>query len=248
MNKRHSTSSSPKRLWLYGKHACVAALENPDRHVHHIWITRNNLPWIQPYMQGIAHSVCEPKDLAKQLPEGAVHQGIALEVSPLPAVALEDMMEEASLLVVLDQVTDPHNVGAILRSAAAFGADAVVVHDRHAPKESSIIAKSASGALDIVPLISVTNIVYSLQDLKKEGFWIVGMAGDAPHTLAQLSEDAPQKIALVMGAEGEGLRRLTYETCDYLVRLPMDNRMESLNVSNAAAIALYELQRDKLEE
>jgi 23S rRNA (guanosine2251-2'-O)-methyltransferase len=248
MNKRHHSPRTSSKLWLYGRHACVSALENPDRQVYHVWVTRNNLPWVQPYLQGIAHSICEPKDLAKQLPEGAVHQGIALEVAPLPAVALEDIMEEAVLLVVLDQVTDPHNVGAILRSAAAFGADAVVVHDRHAPKESSIIAKSASGALDIVPLISVTNIVYSLQTLKEEGFWIVGMAGDAPHTLAQLGEDAPQKIALVLGAEGEGLRRLTLENCDYLVRLPMDSRMESLNVSNAAAIALYELQRDKLAE
>jgi 23S rRNA (guanosine2251-2'-O)-methyltransferase len=134
-----------------------------------------------------------------------------------------------------------------MRSSAAFGADSVIVHERHSPKESAIIAKVASGALDLIPLISVTNIVYGLKELQEAGFWCIGLAGEAEKTIGELAKDKPAKIALVLGAEGDGLRRLTAETCDFLVRLPIHAQMESLNVSNAAAIALYALRHDEME-
>ncbi len=246
MNNRRQKSTGGK-LWIYGKHACVAALENPNRTVHHAYVTKAVMEEIRPYLEGVAYGLVEAKDIAKYLPEDCVHQGIALEVAPLPTLDLADIIEdEATFVVVLDQVTDPHNVGAILRSSAAFGADAVIVHDRHAPKESSIIAKTASGALELVPLVTVTNIVYALKDLQKAGFWCIGLAGDATKTIAEIAEDAPAKIALVLGAEGDGLRRLTIENCDFLARLPMHPQMESLNVSNAAAIALYALLHEGL--
>jgi 23S rRNA (guanosine2251-2'-O)-methyltransferase len=245
---RKAKSGNGGKLWLYGKHACVAALENPRRIVHHAYVSRNLVDSFKPHLQGVAHSVVDAKDIAKHLPEDAVHQGIAMEVAPLEALELDEVIvEEASFVVVLDQVTDPHNVGAIMRSSAAFGADAVIVHERHSPKESAIIAKVASGALDLIPLVSVTNIVYGLKELQEAGFWCIGLAGEAEKTIGEIAEDKPAKIALVLGAEGDGLRRLTAETCDFLVRLPIHAQMESLNVSNAAAIALYALRHDEME-
>jgi 23S rRNA (guanosine2251-2'-O)-methyltransferase len=180
------------------------------------------------------------------LPAGAVHQGIALLADPLPAVAVEDIVERANalaeaLLVILDQATDPHNVGAVLRSAAAFGASAVIVPDRRAPDITGALAKAASGALETVPLVRVTNLARAMELLKASGFWCVGLDPEAEQTLAETR--LAGKIALVLGAEGEGMRRLTRETCDLLVRIPMATGIGSLNVSNAAAIALYELAR-----
>ncbi|MCR6633253.1 MAG: 23S rRNA (guanosine(2251)-2'-O)-methyltransferase RlmB [Magnetospirillum sp.] len=177
------------------------------------------------------------------MPPGAVHQGVGALCEPLPAPAIEDIARDGAqrdhaVIMVLDQVTDPHNVGAIVRSAAAFGALAVVVPDRHAPEETGALAKAASGALERLPLVRVTNVVRALEQLKEAGFWVAGMAGEAPGTLA--SQKLSGRIALVMGAEGEGLRRLTREHCDFLVKLPMTGAVESLNVSNAAAVALYE--------
>lgn len=240
MNKKKTSGGG--KLFIYGKHASLAALENPNRIVHHAYVSRNLAASFQPYLSGVSHSVVDPRDIEKMLPEGAVHQGIVLEVSPLEQLDLEDIIDEASLILVLDQVSDPHNVGAIMRSCAAFEADALIVHERHAPKESAIIAKTACGALEMLPLISVTNIVYALEELKEAGFWCVGLAGEAQQNIADFVADKPAKIALILGAEGEGMRRLTAERCDFLVRLPISSQMESLNVSNAAAIALYALQ------
>lgn len=177
-----------------------------------------------------------------------MHQGIAVLAEHLESPGIEDIGRLAqnrdhAVVMVLDQVTDPHNVGAILRSAAAFGALAVVVTDRHSPEETGTLAKSASGALEVMPLVRVTNMVRALEQLKEAGFWTAGLAGEATQTLAQAKLSG--KIALVMGAEGEGLRRLTREHCDHLVKLPMSDLVESLNVSNAAAISLYELARDQ---
>ncbi len=185
--------------------------------------------------------LADGKQLDNLLPAGSVHQGIVIECEPLQQPSLQDWLarEENKPILILDQVTDPHNVGAILRSAAAFDIGAVISTDRHAPHETGVMAKTASGAMDIVPYIMVANLVQAIGHIKKAGYWIYGMDGEATQSLHQVKFDA--KTALVMGAEGRGLRRLTGEHCDMLVKLPMGGRMESLNVSNAAAIAMYEL-------
>jgi len=242
-------SDMRKGLWLAGVHAVSAALENPNRKFNRILVTAEaarNHDRLLKARAPIGIEVVSKNDIEKNLPAGAIHQGIAALVDPLPPIHIEDLVEMAQgkddcILIVLDQVTDPHNVGAILRSAAAFGALAVIVPDRHAPEETTALAKSASGALERMPLVRVTNLARALDDLKKGGFWICGLAADGPVTLSQAKLSG--KIALCLGAEGDGLRRLTRETCDHLVRLPMTGDMESLNVSNAAAIALYEFVR-----
>jgi 23S rRNA (guanosine2251-2'-O)-methyltransferase len=184
------------------------------------------------------------------LPEGAVHQGWALEVDPLPEGDLDDVLRAAevtqgrSIVLVLDQVSDPHNVGAILRSAAAFGALAVIIGEHGAPPATGVLAKAASGALDTVPLVRAVNLARALGKLKEGGFWCCGLDETAPASLASL--DLGPRVALVLGSEGTGLRRLVRERCDYLARLPTRPMLPSLNVSNAAAVALYELMRGEL--
>jgi 23S rRNA (guanosine2251-2'-O)-methyltransferase len=178
------------------------------------------------------------------LTEDAVHQGVALLVEPLEPVALEDAIAASDgPVLLLDQVTDPRNVGAILRSAAAFGAACVVLQDRHAPPETGALARAASGALDIVPVVREVNLSRAIASLQKSGFWVMGLAGDASRTLAE-ARPRDRRVALVLGAEDTGLRRLQRETCDELVRLPITPAMESLNVAAAAAVALYEVIRD----
>jgi 23S rRNA (guanosine2251-2'-O)-methyltransferase len=240
-------------LLLWGTHPVLAALANPERRCHRLLataeaarsheteLTRLGRQHRLPGLETVSRA-----ELDQWLPPGAVHQGIALSADPLPALGVEDLADLAvgrdkAVVMVLDQVTDPHNVGAILRSAAAFGALGVVMQDRNAPEETGTLAKSASGALERLPLVKATNLARALETLKQAGFWIAGMAGDAPVTLAEAKLSG--KIALVMGSEGEGLRRLTREHCDYLVKLPQSDLVESLNVSNAAAVALYELAR-----
>jgi 23S rRNA (guanosine2251-2'-O)-methyltransferase len=240
-------------FWLFGLHAVRAALANPRRHIHRILVTRELAGEL---FEGIDRSA-RPRPLptpesmdrdaiGRLLPAGAVHQGVAARVEPLPYIALEDLTADLdpqapALLVVLDQVSDPHNVGAILRSAAAFGAKAVIVTERHAAPETGTLAKSASGALDVVPLIRVANLARALELLKKANFWCLGFAADAPDSLpkAKLAE----RVALVLGSEGQGMRRLTREGCDLLLSLPTGGPIDQLNVSNAAAIALYEWAR-----
>lgn len=177
--------------------------------------------------------------LEKLLPKDAVHQGAAALVHPLAEPPLHELYD-AKLLLLLDQVTDPHNVGAILRSAAAFGASAVIATDDHAAPENGALAKAACGALDIVPYIKITNLAATLEELKKQQFWCIGLEGDTKLTIDKAR--TYDKKALVLGAEGKGLRRLTAEKCDLLVKIPIQPAMESLNVSNAAAVALYALQ------
>jgi 23S rRNA (guanosine2251-2'-O)-methyltransferase len=230
--------------WLYGLHAVRAALENPDRRLLRLLATEDvasELPGdrIQP-------EIVDRGQIDEALPRGAVHQGVALLADPLPERSVEDVADRAAgldraVIVVLDQVTDPRNIGAILRSAAAFGALAVVVTERNAPETTAVLAKSASGAIETVPLVRVTNLSRALQTLAEAGFWSVGLDGDASKDLSQV--DLTGRIAFVMGAEGKGLRRLTREQCDHLARIPMPGAMASLNVSNAAAIALYEATR-----
>lgn len=241
-------------VWLYGLHPSAAAWVNPDRRVHRLLVTESGRAAMEPAMaEAKAKGLNRPGitrveriDLDRMLPPGAVHQGIALDVAPLPEVGIEDVCaaaasDSSALVVVLDQVTDPHNVGAILRSAAAFGARAVLVTERHAPETTGVLAKSASGALEVVPLVRVTNLARALGELQEAGFWSVGLAESGAQTLAQCNLTG--RTALVMGAEGSGLRRLTMERCDVIARLPTQGPVGSLNVSNAAAVALYEVAR-----
>ena len=185
-------------------------------------------------------TMAEVTDLARLVPSDAPHQGVVIEVEPLDEIWLGDLLTEAderAILLVLDQVTDPHNVGAILRSAAAFGAIGIVTQDRHSPSEGGVLAKAASGALETVPWARVVNLARALDEIAEAGFWKIGLAGDATTDL----KDAlgPSRIALVLGAEGPGMRANTRDHCDAIARLPITRMVESLNVSNAAAIALY---------
>jgi len=236
-----------KALWLYGIHPVTAALGNAARQPVSLVATRAAAERLQSSFPDLTVpiEITDSAGVAALLPEDAVHQGLALQCVPLAQPYLEDVIagpDAPATLVVLDQVTDPHNVGAILRTSAVFGAGAVVIQDRHAPPESGVLAKSASGALESVPLIRIGNLARSLEVLKEAGYWIVGLDGDSEAGLVGLGEKG--KTALVLGAEGQGLRRLTAETCDFLVKIPMaPNAVGSLNVSNAAAVALYELTR-----
>jgi 23S rRNA (guanosine2251-2'-O)-methyltransferase len=179
----------------------------------------------------------ERQAIERRLPPGAVHQGLALQADPLPDVDLASAVFGKNLVLVLDQVQDPHNIGAILRSAAVFGAGAVVLQDRHSPAATGALAKSASGALERLPLVRVVNLARGLDELKDLGFWIVGLDAAGPERLDRIAGD--RRIALVLGAEGAGLRRLSREACDILAKIPHAGGMASLNVSNAAAVALY---------
>jgi 23S rRNA (guanosine2251-2'-O)-methyltransferase len=188
----------------------------------------------------VAVTLAEASDLGRLVPSDAPHQGVVIDVEPLDDVWLDGLLHEArehAVLLVLDQVTDPHNVGAILRSAAAFGAIGIVTQDRHSPPEGGALARAASGALELVPWARVVNLARALEEVGEAGFWRIGLTGDAEIEL----KDAlgSPRVALVLGAEGPGLRQNTREHCDALARLPIGDAVESLNVSNAAAIALY---------
>jgi 23S rRNA (guanosine2251-2'-O)-methyltransferase len=179
-------------------------------------------------------------DLGRLVPSDAPHQGVVIDVEPLEDAWLDGLLHgagERAILLVLDQVTDPHNLGAILRSAAAFGAIGIVTQDRHSPPESGVVAKAASGALERMPWVRVVNLARALEEIGEAGFWRIGLAGDAEPLLSEAL--GPPRIALVLGAEGPGLRHNTREHCDALARLPISDSIESLNVSNAAAVALY---------
>ena len=237
--KSHQSHGSPNRPRLWGKHAVAAALDNPERKVLRAWATRESAEFMQ-FSKDVAVTFAEAPDLGRLVPHDAPHQGVVIEVEPLEDVWLDGLLteaEEQAVLLVLDQVTDPHNVGAILRSAAAFGAIGIVTQDRHSPPESGVIAKSASGALERVPWARVVNLARALEEIGEAGFWRIGLAGDADTDL----KDAlgPKRVALVLGAEGSGLRPNTREHCDALAKLPICDAIESLNVSNAAAVALY---------
>jgi 23S rRNA (guanosine2251-2'-O)-methyltransferase len=221
----------------------AAALGNPARKVLRAWVTRDAAA-AMPFPKDLPVTFADVADLGRLVPHDAPHQGVVIEAEPLEDVWLGDMLGDApndpgsrAVLLVLDQVTDPHNVGAILRSAAAFGAIGIVTQDRHSPPESGALAKAASGALERVPWARVVNLARALEEIGEAGFWRVGLAGEADMEL----KDAlgPPRIALVLGAEGPGLRLNTREHCDALARLPISGDVDSLNVSNAAAVALY---------
>ena len=238
------SSQDPSRLWLWGLHACLTALQNPHRKCFRLFTTSSAFKDLSPLQQDCLpkHEIVEGSAIARLLPEGAVHQGIALEVAPLPEPSFLEMSQcERGVIIVLDQVTDPHNVGAILRTARALGALGVVMTDRHSPPLEGALAKAAAGALDLLPIWKVTNLARMLEDLKDAGFWTVGLSEHGEKPIAK--EDYPPKIALIMGAEGAGMRRLTQDKCDFLVHLPTDPAFSTLNVSVAFALALYELSR-----
>jgi 23S rRNA (guanosine2251-2'-O)-methyltransferase len=217
----------------------AAALANPERTIAKLWVTREAAAAFD-IAPTIPVTYADAADLGRLVPGDAPHQGIVAEVEKLPDIWLTDILEEAPErrpLLVLDQVTDPHNVGAILRSAAAFDAIGIVTQDRHAPPESGALAKAASGALETVPWVRVVNLARALDEIAEAGFWRVGLTGEAEMTLGEAL--GPLRVALVLGAEGEGMRQNTEAHCDALARLPISDRVESLNVSNAAAIALY---------
>ncbi|HTO39815.1 MAG TPA: 23S rRNA (guanosine(2251)-2'-O)-methyltransferase RlmB [Rhizomicrobium sp.] len=233
-------------LWLYGLHAVRAALENPVRKVHRLVLTEREAEELgKKALARVRHEIASMDAIGKLLPPGAVHQGVALNCDKLPSRALEDVLPPAAgkrrVVLILDQITDPHNAGAILRSAAAFGVDAVVVQDRHAPPESGVLAKAASGALDVVPIATVVNIARTLELLGQQEFWRVALAGDGDLPLREAI--SPGDMALVLGSEGSGVRRLVRERCDTSAAIPIASATESLNVSNAAAVALYEIKR-----
>ncbi len=231
-------------VFIYGLHPVAAALANQHRRARRLLLTEEGEaaladklppPWAQQ------HERVERGKLDQVLGRDAVHQGIALLADPLPPPPLTAVLERRGPLLVLDQVTDPRNVGAILRSAAAFGVAGVIVQDRHAPEETGAMAKAASGALETVPLIRAVNLSRTLVALKAAGLWTVGLAADGPPLRGTTLRE--RRVALVLGAEGTGLRRLTRDTCDEVVGLAMPGTMESLNVSAAATVALYELTR-----
>ena len=237
--KSHQSHGTANRPRFWGKHAVSAALDNPDRKVLRAWATREASEFMQ-LPKEVQVTLAEAPDLGRLVPTDAPHQGIVIEVEPLEDAWLDDVLAEApehAVLLVLDQVTDPHNVGAILRSAAAFGAVGIVTQDRHSPPEGGALAKAASGALERVPWVRVVNLARALEQIGEAGFWRIGLAGEAEADLK--SALGPPRVALVLGAEGAGMRQNTREHCDALARLPITDSIESLNVSNAAAVALY---------
>ncbi len=237
----HRPSQAPgNRPRFWGRHAVFAALANPERVVRKVWATREAAGELQlPSTTPVVYA--DAADLGRMVPSDAPHQGLVIDVEPLEDVWLGDLLEQGRddrrPLIVLDQVTDPHNVGAVLRSAAAFDALGIVTQDRHAPPESGALARSASGALETVPWVRVVNLARALDEIAEAGFWRIGLTGHATQTLNETIGDA--RIALVLGAEGEGMRQNTEAHCDQLAKLPISPKVESLNISNAAAIALY---------
>ena len=237
---RGSGRASTGQVRLWGHHAVEAALMNPARRHHKLWATREAIAELDGELpQDFAVEYAAPSDLDRLVSRDAPHQGLVLDCAPLDDMFLDDVLDgdPTRPIVLLDQVTDPHNVGAIMRSAAAFGAAALVTQDRHAPPEGGVIGKSASGALEVLPWVRVVNLARALEQIAEAGYWRIGLTGTADATLGETLAAGP--IALVLGAEGEGMRQNIESHCDVLAKLPIGDQIESLNVSNAGAIALY---------
>ncbi|MCB9994069.1 MAG: RNA methyltransferase [Hyphomicrobiaceae bacterium] len=241
--KRHVRPSDDGAIYLYGLHTVEAALGNAKRKKVRLLATPNALArlGLTEATAPVPLTLSTPRDLDRLVGNDAVHQGAVLEVQPLARPTMKALAEEASLIVLLDQVTDPHNVGAILRTACAFAADAVITTARYAPQETGVLAKSASGALDQVAFIEVRNLGEAITELQAEGFFVAGLDSEAEKALP-VGRPAP-KTAIVLGAEGKGLRQKTRELSNAMYRLDMPGTIKSLNVSNAAAICLFALSR-----
>ena len=241
-----SKPAPPGRIWLYGQHAVAAALGNPDRPCYRVLATEATLQGIEvaAKLRALTPEKVPAERIAQLLPPDMLHQGLAASVGPLPDRDADELgtdPDSRSLVLALDQINDPRNLGAILRTAAALGVEGVLLPDRRSAELGGACAKAASGALDLVPLVEVVNLGRTLAGLKQRGYWIVGL--DAAASAALEALDLPPRVVIVLGSEGEGLRRLVAEQCDHLARLDIDPRMESLNVSVAAGIALYLLAR-----
>lgn len=225
--------------WLFGKHAVEAAIANPKRKIKKALFTKEAKQKLGKL--SLNHEIVTSAVLQQHCKQ-QVHQGMALLVEPLEYQHVSDVEiidGKPTTLLALDQVQDPHNVGAIIRSVAAFGIDGIILPEAHSPKESGVLAKAAAGAIEIVPIYYVSNLVQTLQQLQKKSFWVFGMDIEAENSLPIIKEY--QRRIIVLGSEGDGMRHLTKQTCDLLVKIPMHPQMESLNVSNAAAITLYSL-------
>ncbi|WP_353284332.1 23S rRNA (guanosine(2251)-2'-O)-methyltransferase RlmB [Wolbachia endosymbiont (group A) of Lasioglossum fulvicorne] len=243
------SSKTNENFWLYGKHTCMSALKNKNRRCIELLATENFHREHEKEIRqcvdskGIKVRLVENKILNDVLPKGANHQGIALNVAPiLYNLSIEEIANssDSSTIVILDQVTDTHNIGSILRTSACFNVDAVVLPHNHSPSENASIAKAASGALDIVPLIYVTNIVKTMGHLKKVGYWCYGFDCNAGEDIEEIKSFGKKRV-IIFGSEEKGMRRLVKENCDYLLKIPISNVIDSLNVSNAAAIGLYSI-------
>lgn len=235
--RRPRAAARSSAYWIYGRHAAAAALANPERRIRRVLAAGDAAP-------GVRAETADAAGIAALLPPGAVHQGLAVLAEPLAPAPLDAALSAPpgpAAAVALDRLSDPRNLGTVLRSAAGFGAAAVIVPGRHAPRETGALAKAASGALERVPVPRPANLVRALAAARRAGFWTVGLDAAAPNALG--GADLPERCLFVLGAEGRGLRRLTRETCDLMVRIPVDAATESLNVSASAAIALYEWAR-----
>jgi 23S rRNA (guanosine2251-2'-O)-methyltransferase len=223
---------------LYGWHTVAAALNNPQRHIRKLWLSENAARRLadENIALSVTPEIVRPALIDSRLGPDAVHQGLLAEADPLPSPDIDELPQEGMVLV-LDQITDPHNVGAILRSAAAFAVKAIVTTARHSPEATGVLAKSASGALELVPLVTVQNLARALTAMNDQGFMTVGLDSQGSDNLGSVALRQP--LALVLGAEGKGLRQLTRETCSAVARLDMPGEIKSLNVSNAAVLALY---------
>ncbi|MBR0872940.1 23S rRNA (guanosine(2251)-2'-O)-methyltransferase RlmB [Bradyrhizobium tropiciagri] len=235
---RERDSGSDGPVILYGWHTVSAALANPDRQIRKLYLTENAAKRLadENIATRVSPEIVRPGDLDRRLTPDAVHQGLLAEAEPLPSPDIDTLAMEG-IVLVLDQITDPHNVGAILRSAAAFAVKAIVTTARHSPEATGVLAKSASGALELVPMVTVQNLARALNELNDRGFQTVGLDSEGSEDLGKVALQQP--LALVLGAEGKGLRQLTRETCRVVARLDMPGEIKSLNVSNAAVLALY---------
>src|SRR4249919_1479590 len=236
--RRDRDTSSDGPVILYGWHTVVAALANPERQIRKLFLTENAARRLadENIDTRVPPEIVRPQTIDARLGPDAVHQGMLAEADPLPSPDISTL-EQEGIVLVLDQITDPHNVGAILRSAAAFAVKAIVTTARHSPEATGVLAKSASGALELVPLVTVQNLARALTTLNERGFMTVGLDSEGSQDLSAMVLRQP--LALVLGAEGKGLRQLTRETCSAVARLDMPGEIKSLNVSNAAVLALY---------
>ena len=237
-DRRDREGGSDAPVILYGWHTVTAALANPERQIRKLFLTENSARRLadENIDTRVPPEIVRPQTIDHRLGPDAVHQGLLAEADPLPSPGIDDLAQEG-IVLVLDQITDPHNVGAILRSAAAFAVKAIVTTARHSPEATGVLAKSASGALEMVPVVTVQNLHRALGELNDLGFMTVGLDSEGSEDLGAVTLREP--LALVLGAEGKGLRQLTRETCSVVARLDMPGEIKSLNVSNAAVLALY---------